>query len=305
MRLKSKIFFNLLFFCVFFAGTGKFTFAQNLDIKEIEDAIVDTDYGNFSFKDLEIVKNELSGLNLYGEITNNTNKNWIDSNFKVIIYDKKGNEIAESDSVSIYGLNKRESEPLKDSLYDYYDYIQLRFPLFTKLKKAKSYKIVFVRGDYSAKYNVSLKQSSRKNIPIFEDDNINIAWIFGKRQLSFILKNKTNSPIKIDWNQVSYIDVNSSAKKVIHSGVKYVNRNEHMSPTLVPPTAKIEDIIYPSDHISYISGRYGGWRERPMFPEGEEAKMYEGESFSIFMPMEVNGEVKNYTFTFDIDEVSY
>ncbi|MEY2833582.1 MAG: hypothetical protein RLZZ574_2841 [Cyanobacteriota bacterium] len=229
----------------------------------------------------------------------------INSYFKVVIYDKKGNEIAESDSVNIYGLNKGESEPIKDFPRDYYDYAQLDFSYSANLKKAEFYKIKFVEGNFSASYNVSLKQSSQKNSPIFEDDNINITWIFDKKQLGFVLKNKTNSPIKIDWNQVSYIDVNSSAQKVIHSGVKYVNRNEYMSSTLVPPTAKIEDIIYPSDNISYISGKYGGWSEKPMFPEGEEAKMYEGQTFSVFMPMEINGEVKNYTFTFDINEVSY
>lgn len=305
MNLKLKIFFNFLFLWMIFIGTGKSSFAQSLNIKEIEDTVVNTDYGNFAFQDLEIKKDNFSSLNLYGQIFNNTNRNWINSYFKVVIYDKKGNEIAESDSVNIYGLNKGESEPIKDFPRDYYDYAQLDFPYSANLKKAEFYKIKFVEGNFSASYNVSLKQSSQKNLPIFEDDNINITWIFDKKQLGFVLKNKTNSPIKIDWNQVSYIDVNSSAQKVIHSGVKYVNRNEYMSSTLVPPTAKIEDIIYPSDNISYISGKYGGWSEKAMFPEGEEAEMYEGQSFSVFMPIEINGEMKNYTFTFDINEVSY
>lgn len=42
-----------------------------------------------------------------------------------------------------------------------------------------------------------------------------------------------------------------------------------------------------------------------MFPEGEEAKVYKGKSFSVFMPLEINGVTKNYTFTFDVVDVTY
>ncbi len=56
MNLKLKIFFNFLFLWMILIGTGKSSFAQSLNIKEIEDTVVNTDYGNFAFQDLEIKK---------------------------------------------------------------------------------------------------------------------------------------------------------------------------------------------------------------------------------------------------------
>jgi hypothetical protein len=175
------------------------------------------------------------------------------------------------------------------------------------IKKAKTYKINFKEGTPQATYNVILKESSNNSLT-FADENINIDWIFSNQQLSFVLNNKTGNPIKIDWNQVSYVDISGNAQRVMHEGVKYAERNEHLTSSLIPPTAKLEDIIFPSDNVSYYQGgKYSSsrWEEKPMFLEGEEAKRFEGKSFSVFMPMEINGEVKNYTFTFDVKGVSY
>ena len=117
----------------------------------------------------------------------------------------------------------------------------------------------------------------------------------------FQLANKTDQPIKIDWHQITYVDPSGSAHKVTHGGVRIIERDSAHPPTTIPPTATIEDFIVPTDAISM---RFNKWEANDLLPEGREAKGLEGKIFSIFIPLEVNGAVKNYIFTFKITKVS-
>jgi hypothetical protein len=42
-----------------------------------------------------------------------------------------------------------------------------------------------------------------------------------------------------------------------------------------------------------------------MFPNGDAARELKGKSFGVFMPLEINGTIKNYTFTVKITDVIY
>lgn len=105
-----------------------------------------------------------------------------------------------------------------------------------------------------------------------------------------MLRNKADNPIRIDWNQVTFVDESSESHKVMHTEDRFEERHKYRVPTVVPPTAKVEDYISPLV-------------QKPLFPEGLEAKKFKGHSFSIFMPLEINGVVKNYLFTFKIMDV--
>jgi hypothetical protein len=136
----------------------------------------------------------------------------------------------------------------------------------------------------------------------FEDQAIRMSFLLSDKQIGMVLQNKTQSPIKIDWNNISYVDTSGLAHGVIHTGVRYIERDRPQVPSVIPPAAMIEDAIVPSDHISYTSGTSGGWSSRPLFPSIiSETDRYIGKSFSIFMPMEFDGAVKNYLFSFRID----
>jgi hypothetical protein len=171
--------------------------------------------------------------------------------------------------------------------------------------KAARIELRFAGGTFETTYIVSLKKPAAREDLSFEDDVLSIQWIFDKKMLGFVLRNKTDNPIKIDWNQISYIDIAGNAQKVIHKEVRLITRNDPLVPTLIPPTAKLEDMILPTANVQYESGRFGGWRQRPMFPDGGAAKEYKGKSFSVFMPLEINGSTKTYTFTIQVDDVKY
>lgn len=264
---------------------------------------VSTSTGNISFGNLDITKKRdfYDYLEISGIVHNHANKNWNESSYLVTFYDEDDDYLGKL-HFYVDSLNKNQAKRISSQLFRHDGSPELKAK---DLKKVGSYKIELLKGNFDTVYDVKLKKSIPDDNLTFEDDNINMVWGFNEDRLSFALRNKTDSPIKIDWNQVSYVDVNGDAEKVLHHGVKYSEKDSFLAPSLVPPTARIKDIILPTSNVSYISGQYGGWREIPMFPEGDSAMMYKGKSFSVFMPMEVNGEVKNYTFTFDINDVSH
>lgn len=153
------------------------------------------------------------------------------------------------------------------------------------------------------KWDISLQQPEFSDSLEYSDEFIAVIFTIGKTQIGFDMKNKTGQGIKINWDEVSYISPTGESKRVIHSGVRLVDRNAPQAPTIIPPNSRISDIIIPSDHIYYMSGKYGGWRERDLFYAADKT-IYAGKELSVYMPLEIKDERKEYTFTFRIDNVT-
>lgn len=267
---------------------------------------VPVDEGEFVFKDLRMEKAmEYVSPKLQGTIYNNTDKNWNIVGFDIVMYGKDG-ELIKSDyknpyRIEIFDLKGKSEKPLGISgngetitgLSSLKDVEQVRF------------KINFIDGSYPATYVVSMIKPKAKKGLVYEDANMKISFNISEKQIQFDLKNKTEGPIKIDWNQVSYVDVLGNSHRVMHKGVKFNDRENPQPPSTIPPTANISDIVYPTDYVSYSSGKYGGWSGQDLFPDAPKAKLYKGKNFSVFMPLEIKGKTKNYFFGFKIDDVIF
>ena len=144
----------------------------------------------------------------------------------------------------------------------------------------------------------------------YEDDYIDIVWFVGAKQFNFTLKNKSGHTLKINWDDVSYVDIKGQVGRVMHAGVKYADRNSSQPATTVPKGASILDILLPTDNVYYISGQYGGWRENYLIPcvyQSQEALStgapeLVGKSMTVMMPIMIENVQNDYTFTFNIDE---
>ncbi|OGF65725.1 MAG: hypothetical protein A2Y62_06420 [Candidatus Fischerbacteria bacterium RBG_13_37_8] len=95
---------------------------------------------------------------------------------------------------------------------------------------------------------------------IYEDDLIKIMWVPGKEAFSFMLENRTDKLLKILWEESSLITQAGESHRVIHAGVKFINQDQPMPPTMVPQKANIKDLIASSDcpHVkpAKIMGTY-------------------------------------------------
>jgi len=146
----------------------------------------------------------------------------------------------------------------------------------------------------------------------FEDEMIKIIWIPTSVQFYFTLANKTSHSIKIEWDEAVYVNEDGMSQRVMHSGVKYIDRNSPQPPTTIVRNATISDIVMPSDNVYFVSGKYGGWTEKPLFPnvsmtsEQEimsKAKEYIGKKVQILLPLKIEDVVNEYIFVFNIKDV--
>lgn len=145
----------------------------------------------------------------------------------------------------------------------------------------------------------------------YEDDYIDIIWVVGDKQFSFEMKNKSGHTIKINWDDISFVDTDGKVGRVMHSGVKYAEKNNSQPATTVPKNASISDILLPTDNVYYVSGQYGGWREKYLYPRvyqtpeafNNNASGMVGKTMTILMPIMIENVQNDYTFTFNIEKL--
>ena len=145
----------------------------------------------------------------------------------------------------------------------------------------------------------------------YEDDYINIVWYVGSKQFNFDLTNKSGHTLKINWDDISYVDYKGQTGRVMHSGVKYNERNNSQPASTVPKGASLSDLLLPTDNVYFVSGQYGGWREKYLIPcvyndaatRDAQASSYVGKTMTIMMPIMIENVQNDYTFTFNIDKL--
>lgn len=145
----------------------------------------------------------------------------------------------------------------------------------------------------------------------YEDDYINIVWYVGLKQFNFTLNNKSGHSLKINWDDISFVDTEGQVGRVMHSGVKYTERNNSQPATTVPKGASISDILLPTENVYFVSGQYGGWRENYLLPcvyqtpeaFNAGASSLVGKTMTIMMPIMIENVQNDYTFTFNIEKL--
>jgi hypothetical protein len=149
-------------------------------------------------------------------------------------------------------------------------------------------------------WRFSLEQPKPSEKLEYSDDFIDVVFTIGETQIGFDIQNKTDSGIKINWDELSMIYPTGTSSRVIHSGIRLMDRNAPQAPTIIPPNAKVSDILIPSENIYYLSGQYGGWNYHPLFG-GDNSLAWNDKEFSIYFPLEIKGSKKEYNFKFKIN----
>ncbi len=195
---------------------------------------------------------------------------------------------------------------------------------------------------YYGTYNISLQQADRpavadakygnvnispltengRNKYVFEDEMVGITWDAEADDLSALFVNKTSSPIKIIWDDAAYIDENGVSHRIIHSGIKYSEKDKPQLPTKIAPNGKIEDAIIPTNLVYFEEGYYGEndfkagrWIEKPLFEycriggnEDSAIRLLQSnvdKTFQILLPLNIEKIVYDYVFTFRVKDYIY
>ena len=140
----------------------------------------------------------------------------------------------------------------------------------------------------------------------YEDDYINIVWYTDSKYFYFDLTNKSKYTIKINWDDISYVDYNGKVGRVMHSGIKYIERTNSQPSSTIPKRACLSEVLIPTKNIYFNKMLFGGsWEENNLIPSNhkdDEAK-FVGKTITIMMPIMIENVQNDYTFIFSIDKL--
>lgn len=127
-------------------------------------------------------------------------------------------------------------------------------------------------------------------------DNVIDILIFGdKEQFSFVLKNVSDNSIKVVWNEAVFVGMSGSTSKVMHSGIKYSQREGDQPASVIIRGAKLEDIAAPTELI-YYSDLLKKWTSKSMYP----SKSGLDGQVSLMLPIQIKETINEYIFVFDV-----
>jgi len=155
---------------------------------------------------------------------------------------------------------------------------------------------------YSPHYSFDAKT---KEVPQF-DASFDLSVEGG---ITFVLKNKSESPIEVLWDQSSFINEAGESSRLVHGGVKYIDKDRSQPNTLIPPLAKLSETVYPSDYIEFSVGK---WRKRPLLPANlnisqdvSSLDSLVGKSLRLYLRLLIEENKVDYVVSFPITSVRY
>jgi hypothetical protein len=126
--------------------------------------------------------------------------------------------------------------------------------------------------------------------------------------ISFILVNKTDSVVILDWNKFSFIDARgSSGNSIMHENIKYNECGSNKPATVIPPHGKITDNIIPCYGLTFMPGSSSStipveayWHKSALPLPGDGSNVSDNTkiTFGLYLPISIGSIVKNYTFSF-------
>jgi hypothetical protein len=155
---------------------------------------------------------------------------------------------------------------------------------------------------YNSDYSLISPQSNAPESLEYSDSIVSVLFDINSDNayIGFDMYNKLDKPIKINWDDVSYVGPSGKANRVIHNGVRYIEKDAPQAPSLIPPKTKIQESITP---VGLIYWSVNQWFINPLF-YGYEKQGIKNKEISIYLPLEIEKEIKAYMFTFKINNVT-
>jgi len=151
-----------------------------------------------------------------------------------------------------------------------------------------------------------------KDTMVYEDNFTLIGWNNSTTSMEFVLYNKTEQSMKILWDESVYVNVDGVNNRVMHSGIKFIDRNGPQPPSVIIRKGKWEDTLVPVDNVEWLEGS-SKWHAKPLFHSSQRGGTIEdfqksvdpliGKTVQVLLALEIAGFVNDYIFTFRIDQV--
>ncbi|ODS33576.1 MAG: hypothetical protein SCARUB_01310 [Candidatus Scalindua rubra] len=171
------------------------------------------------------------------------------------------------------------------------------------------------------RYSFSLIEPQNKTMN-FEDDNVQFRFIPSPENIRVAIRNKTDHDINFVRDNTEFIDSLGESRR-IHYGYDYVqevrnfeDNDLYVPPMRIEPDSEIAGYVWLNNWPDFRAGPGPGtepvlsyriyYLMEPLFPRysfegsGEELR---DSTFNLILPIDFGGYVRNYTFTFMINDV--
>ena len=124
-------------------------------------------------------------------------------------------------------------------------------------------------------------------------------------QVPFVfISNNSPNTIKILWDEAVFVNVDGLTSKIIHSGIKFIDKEQSQVPSSIIRGATLVDEIIPSGNISFKEDRLldkREWVAAPLFdnltPISQPLNM------RVMLPIQIKDVVNEYILEFEVDYV--
>ena len=131
----------------------------------------------------------------------------------------------------------------------------------------------------------------------YEDNFIDILIFATNTQFNFVLKNVSDNTQKVVWNEAVFVDVDGSTSKIMHSGIKYSQREGDQPASTIIKGAKLEDLAAPTVKV-YYSDILKEWTSMSLYSNAKTD--LEGQIIKLMLPIQVKDVVNEYIFEFTL-----
>jgi hypothetical protein len=159
-------------------------------------------------------------------------------------------------------------------------------------------------------------------------EKFTIAPTFSLHGIGLEFRNTSDDVIELAWDQSVYIDEDGNSSRLIKGNVNLAEKDRPQPNTVIPPGAKLQETVFPVDHITQVDGK---WKQIPILPETAHLidpelarkrsldrasmripeplvyrpgmKMLTGKEVRVFLRLLVNDQKQNVTIPFEIAQM--
>ena len=158
-------------------------------------------------------------------------------------------------------------------------------------------------------YKFSMKESKETRKLCYENDTLSMSFNFNPKGIKMDFTNKSDSAIKINWNEIKMTE-NDIDKKAV-----YIKKDEGKlkvveSPSVISPKARVSGLIVYKHNVYYLK-KFGKevMTIKDMYPAksiNSERKFVEklvGTKITLNLPLDINKTSQSRIFNFSLEEI--
>jgi hypothetical protein len=143
--------------------------------------------------------------------------------------------------------------------------------------------------------NQNVRKGKIANSAIYEDNIISIKWnaLEYDMRFDFMLKNMTNSTMKLLWDEAIIVNFDGFTERILHKGADIEALQKSQQPAIIPALAQLSDFFCSEKYYGgkRLMGGYGGYNN---------GGVNDGKEMRLMLPVQVGSTTYTYIFTFTL-----